>query len=106
MKKKTNRNYKKGYAFERSIVESYRKIGWVAFRSAGSHSPIDVVVINPKNVEVILIQCKNKVLTDGAVEREIEYVKSSGLHTQYMTAVRVLLAYKEKGHRGYKLKPV
>ena len=106
MKKRKNTNYKKGYAFERQLVETFKKAGWIAFRSAGSHSPIDVVGINPKTMEVKLVQCKNKVLTNGAVNKEIEYIQESGLHTQYMTAVRVMLAYKEKGHRGFKLKPI
>lgn len=52
-----NRNYQKGVRLEREIVESYRSAGGTALRSAGSHSPIDVVGISKDSV-VDFVQCK------------------------------------------------
>ena len=50
--------YLKGVRKERGIVNIARKQGYIAFRSAGSHSPIDVVVIKPEIREIHLYQCK------------------------------------------------
>ena len=36
-------NYTKGASLERNIVNHFRSKGLLAFRSAGSHSPVDVV---------------------------------------------------------------
>jgi Holliday junction resolvase len=53
-----NRNYIKGVRKERKIVNDARASGLIAFRSAGSHSCIDVVIIDIKNKEIKLIQSK------------------------------------------------
>lgn len=55
----TNKNYRKGYEFERQLVNLARGKGLIAFRSAGSHSPIDVVIIDKINKQINLVQCKN-----------------------------------------------
>lgn len=53
-----NANYRKGANKERKIVNEFRAKDCVAFRSAGSHSPIDVCVIDSKNKIIKLIQAK------------------------------------------------
>lgn len=53
-----NRNYINGRAKEYRIVNSYKKNGCIAFRSAGSHSPVDVIAINPELNTIDLIQAK------------------------------------------------
>lgn len=53
-----NKNYVKGRAKEYKYVNMMRKKGFIAQRSAGSHSPIDVFAINVKTKEIRLIQCK------------------------------------------------
>ena len=50
--------YRKGARYEREIVNSAREAGRLSFRSAGSHSPIDVVVIDSKKRTIELIQAK------------------------------------------------
>ena len=50
--------YRKGADEERRIVNLFRKQGCVALRSAGSHSPIDIVVVDHKIREIKLIQSK------------------------------------------------
>ena len=53
-----NKNYLKGVRFERKLVNEARNKGLIAFRSAGSHSPIDVVIIDTIKGYIELIQCK------------------------------------------------
>ncbi len=53
-----NRNYLNGVRKERAIVNHHRAAGRLAFRSAGSHSQIDVVAIDTVNHLIYLIQCK------------------------------------------------
>lgn len=53
-----NKNYIKGRRKEYKYVNKYKEKGCVAFRSAGSHSPVDVVVIDTDNKVIRLIQCK------------------------------------------------
>ena len=70
-----NPKYQKGYRKERKIVNMARGLGWIAFRSAGSHSPIDVVIIDPKNKTVRFIQCKSDKLHKSQklkLEKEME----------------------------------
>ena len=55
----SNKNYLKGVRLERQIVNHARKCGFIAFRSAGSHSPIDCTIIDPKTKRVRFIQAKN-----------------------------------------------
>jgi Holliday junction resolvase len=54
-----NRRYQKGYRKENKVVNQLKSLGYVAFRSAGSHSPIDVIGIHPVTKKCILIQCKS-----------------------------------------------
>jgi len=54
----SNPNYLKGVRKERRIVNEERAKGNIALRSAGSHSPIDVVSIDKRNGVIKLIQCK------------------------------------------------
>ena len=53
-----NKNYLKGVRKERREVNKARSRGLVSLRSAGSHSPIDVVVIDHYRHVIKLIQCK------------------------------------------------
>jgi Holliday junction resolvase len=50
--------YKRGADYERRIVKAARDKGMIAFRSAGSHSPIDLCIIDMKLKRVYFVQCK------------------------------------------------
>jgi len=39
-----NRNYRKGYRFEREILQKFREAGFKAIRSAGSHGAGDLYI--------------------------------------------------------------
>lgn len=54
----SNPKYLKGANFERKLVNAAKAKGCIAFRSAGSHSPIDVVVVDTKKKVVEFIQAK------------------------------------------------
>ena len=61
--KMTNKNYLRGRSREYRTMNKLKEIGYkIVLRSAGSHSPIDVVGI--KDNEIRLIQCKPKSLSE------------------------------------------
>jgi len=54
-----NQNYIKGRRKEYKICERLRKDGFhIVQRTAGSHSPIDVIAINTTTKEIKLVQAK------------------------------------------------
>jgi len=60
-------NYTKGVKLEREVVNIFKDNGWNAVRTAGSHSPYDVILIketkeNKKICFVAFVQCKVKKL--------------------------------------------
>lgn len=59
-----NKNYIKGRRKEYKIVNQCKEKGFIAFRSAGSHSPVDVVAINPGTKQIRLIQAKPDSMND------------------------------------------
>jgi len=69
MEKKKKSLYKLGVRKEYYLMEKLRKEGFdIVFRTAGSHSPIDVVAINTKNKEIKLIQSKR------TLNQEMSYI--------------------------------
>lgn len=67
-----NKNYAKGRAKEYQVCEKLRKEGWeIVQRTAGSHSPIDVIAINKLTRVIKFIQCKPKSLSKKK-KKEIE----------------------------------
>ena len=55
-----NNAYLRSRRREQELVNSYRNMGWISARSAGSKSPVDVWAVNPEDGEVRLIQIKTK----------------------------------------------
>ena len=56
-------NYNKGVKLEREVIAIFKSRGWEALRSAGSHSPFDVILVkyteeNKKICFVAFVQCK------------------------------------------------
>ena len=74
-------NYQRGANKERRIVNYFREKGHIALRSAGSHSPIDIVVIDNKTHHIRLIQSKlNKISTKDRTEIEALGKEINGLY--------------------------
>ena len=71
----------KGYRKERKIVNTARAKGSLAFRSAGSHSPIDVVIIDKEQRKIHLIQCKAKELSGTELKKILD--STAGLDGAY-----------------------
>ena len=72
-----NKAYRKGYEKERKIVNEARGKGHLSFRSAGSHSPIDVVIIDRELSQITFIQAKSDNYTEAAkkkLEKEYEWL--------------------------------
>ena len=52
-----NNNYKKGRRNEYRTMRLLEASGYLCFRTAGSHSPFDVVAVN--SCGILLVQCKS-----------------------------------------------
>lgn len=68
-------NYSRGYEIERKIVNDQRNNGCVAFRSAGSHSPIDVVYIDKFGVHLLQVK-RVKKYHHGMFKKEIRELEA------------------------------
>lgn len=51
-------NYVRGAEIERRIVNAARAKGQIAGRTAGSHSPIDIFIIDEKEETIVFVQSK------------------------------------------------
>ena len=65
-----NKNYVKGYRFERRVKKFYEKNGYYVIRSYASKGPADLYAFKPcrhcgncLSSELLLIQCKNYDIT-------------------------------------------
>lgn len=70
--RKMNKNYQKGIRLERNIVNLARSKNMIALRSAGSHSPVDCVIIDQKRKIMYIIQAKAKKDAQQALKRKLE----------------------------------
>jgi len=68
-----NKNYRRGYNFERKVRQYLETLGYFTMRSSGSHTPVDVIALPrcsraPDKFEgaPLLVQCK----TDSALSKK------------------------------------
>lgn len=61
-----NKNYVNGRAKEYRIVNKLKEEGYIAQRTAGSHSPYDVIAIHPDKKIVLLVQSKPESMSKKA----------------------------------------
>ena len=83
-----NKNYRNGAEKERKIVNKAREKGLIAFRSAGSHSPIDVITIDSEMQLIELIQSKGKNFSAREKEKLLEKYKN--LNGVFMVEFKVV----------------
>lgn len=78
----TNRAYQRGAAKERRICKRKKMEGFeIAQRTAGSHSPFDVIAIEPKTKVIKLIQSKPPSLSETKRQQlEAEYSHLNGVY--------------------------
>ncbi len=60
--------YRQGRKFEYRVATYFKRGGWVVIRSAGSHTPVDLVCA--KGGEVRCVQCKAGVADLSPAEKE------------------------------------
>ena len=87
-----NKNYQKGVRFERDLVNSAKKDGKIAFRSAGSHSPIDVVIIDIKTKKIEFLQAKTGTSNVPKKDKEI----FENLSNEYLVKFKVMNKGRKK----------
>ena len=97
MKKMPNKNYENGVRFERKVVNKARDLGLIAFRSAGSHSPFDVVIIDKSNRIINLIQCKKAKSYDKS-----KYLEEVARYTVYLTIMEEAPDLRKKKKKNNK----
>jgi Holliday junction resolvase len=79
-----NANYLKGVRRERKLVNAARARGLISFRSAGSHSPMDVCVIDKEHRQISFVQCKGDSFKESEKRRlmkEFDWLSGSFLVT-------------------------
>ena len=86
--KMPNSNYLKGVRKERHYVNLARTLGKIAFRSAGSHSPIDVCIIDLKASTIEFLQCK----PDNMSEKKKKEIEDSltALNNEFLCSFKVV----------------
>ena len=67
-----NYAYNKGVRKERKIVNEAKKEGCIAFRSAGSHSPIDVCIIDIDHNQIRFVQSKGDSITPRQIQKLLD----------------------------------
>ena len=103
----TNKNYVKGRKFEYKIRDRYKALGYLVFRTAGSHSPADLIIFTKvgdwfrgKELGYVptLIQCK---CTSESVSKketqELEKIaKEYELNALLVTKKKTIVIYTVK----------
>jgi len=78
-----NKNYNNGARRERRIMKKLEKEGWFCIRSAGSHSPIDIIAI--KSGQFRFIQSKKTgYLTPQERKEKEELEQKLGINIEVM----------------------
>lgn len=73
-----NKNYISGRNFEYRVKKYLEKEGWFVVRTAGSHSPVDLVAFS---LAPLFIQCKNyDYPTRNELETMFKFIKSLSPH--------------------------
>ena len=70
-----NKHYIKGYKKEQRIVNNLKKLGFdIAQRTAGSHSPIDIIAVHRKTKKICLIQAKPRGYSDKKIMEDMKWL--------------------------------
>ena len=87
--------YKRGARKEYQIIKDLKDEGWpITQRTAGSHSPVDIIAINPELKTIKFIQSKrtlnkNMAFIDPKLKKRIEYANKQ-LNGLFLVVFEVL----------------
>ena len=71
-----NKRYVNGRRKEYKTINELRDQGFIAFRTAGSHSPFDVIGVNEETLEIVFIQCKPSKMSEKGKQRLLDEHKA------------------------------
>lgn len=91
------RSYEKGRRFEYLVKEKLEQAGYMVIRSAGSHSPFDLVAVGKE--DIMFIQCKNSVGRAELMKTMEKLRKIKNKFFPVTKKIKVLMIYKEDGTR-------
>ena len=94
-----NKNYLRGYSKEREVVNEFRKKGFVAYRSAGSHSIIDVTIHFPEYV--LVLQLKRVKKKGYNFDKDLETLRK--MKTPAHKELWVYRDYEKRGNKWQKI---
>lgn len=94
----TNRNYVSGRNFEYKVKKHLESRGYFVIRSAGSHSPVDLLAVNPTYYHILVIQCKH-----GKSRMNKKSLSDLNITANYFENGIGLLAISEKRKIRFKL---
>lgn len=83
-----NKQYRAGYAAELRAKRILERQGWFVLRSAGSHSPVDLVALHPSH-HVLLVQVKRGSARLSREERtNLKLLKSHSQRAYYGVTIQ------------------
>lgn len=94
-----NTNYKRGYKVERDVVNQYRKLGHIAYRSSGSHTPFDVTV--HLDTHILVIQLKRTKKKGINFDKDIKSLRDA--KTTAKKEFWIYRDYEKKGNKWQKI---
>ena len=90
----SNKNYVAGRKFEWKIRDVYKTLGFDVYRTAGSHSPVDLIAVNENGV--LFIQCKKGRLKKSELSDFFKLAKKYPRNENYDFRVANLVKRKGK----------
>ena len=81
-----NKAYRKGYEKERRVMNKARAKGYLSYRSAGSHSKVDVTIVNKDKRLITFVQCKPDSMSANAKQKLIDemWFLNGGYKTEFI----------------------
>lgn len=84
-----NKNYIKGRRKEYKICNELREQGYdIVQRTAGSHSPIDIIAIRKATKDIFFVQCKPESMSMNEIKMIEE--QQIGLNDEYKCKFKVI----------------
>ena len=76
-----NANYNKGVRFERAFIKEHSS-SYIGLRTAGSHSPVDIILIpkNAGNVVLCQLKCYKKGSPKPKIPKSLEQLDAGDEH--------------------------